>query len=51
MNNLNKTVPLNFVRAQKAVRPTTQQIKEAVQLANEKYRNGHRHFLPEVYTR
>lgn len=45
------TIALNFVRAQKAVRPTQAEIAAKIELANEKYKNLHRHFLPEPYIR
>jgi len=47
----NTSIALNFVRAQKAKRPTNEEVQRAIQLANEKYRNGHRQFEPTIYTR
>lgn len=52
MKTLNSTLPLNFTRAQKAVRPTQAEIAAKIELANEKYRTGGaKIYEPSIYTR
>lgn len=47
-----KTQPLNFVRAQKAKRPSKTEIAAKIQEANRKYYAGvGRCFEPSIYTR
>lgn len=52
MQTITTVSPLSFTRAQKAKRPTKEEIQKQLDKANNNYINGQgKLFLPEIYTR